>query len=382
MPATCVPQYVPRANTGLSKHGDLVFPHFWSWNQNLARVCARGGGGYFAVSVRRAGPGIQCKSLGVAGGQSKGGSETASSVGLDQGQLCNNNISGSRGRAYGPWSCILGLTRQFYGGAPPGVQLLLCLHSGGHPSLHPRKATWRSAGDGGIRAHDVIRDQPIVVKRASPNTGMCTRICTQRYCYPFRPLHLSLSSTYEELVSLSQKKQKKLLSFSAIFAVFGGRYLYYFPPFWPFSEDGVFISPCPPSAAALASPAQGLQAHFVTSVDAPREAAHLKFAAFVQVKSAFARPLQPLPPSQPSSVPCNLHRALPLPLPSHCERTSTRLPFAFSLSELGFGSVHLCWCRVAFFLCTRWVCSGYDVAEIVSFFCVLSRWARTGLGLA
>ena len=46
MLATCVPQYVPRANTGLSKHGDPVFPHFWSWNQNLARVCARGGGGY------------------------------------------------------------------------------------------------------------------------------------------------------------------------------------------------------------------------------------------------------------------------------------------------------------------------------------------------
>ena len=45
MPATCVPQYVPRANTGLSKHGDSVFPHFWSWNQNLARVSARGGGG-------------------------------------------------------------------------------------------------------------------------------------------------------------------------------------------------------------------------------------------------------------------------------------------------------------------------------------------------
>ena len=44
MPATCVPQYVPRANTGLSKHGDPVFPHFWSSNQNLARVCAKGGG--------------------------------------------------------------------------------------------------------------------------------------------------------------------------------------------------------------------------------------------------------------------------------------------------------------------------------------------------
>ena len=44
MPATCVPQNMPRANTGLSKHGDPVFAHFWSWNQNLARVCARGGG--------------------------------------------------------------------------------------------------------------------------------------------------------------------------------------------------------------------------------------------------------------------------------------------------------------------------------------------------
>ena len=44
MPATCVPQYVPRANTGLSKHGDPVSPHFWSWNQNLVRVCAGGGG--------------------------------------------------------------------------------------------------------------------------------------------------------------------------------------------------------------------------------------------------------------------------------------------------------------------------------------------------
>ena len=44
MPATCVPQYVPHANAGLSKHGDPVFPHFWSWNQNVARVCAGGGG--------------------------------------------------------------------------------------------------------------------------------------------------------------------------------------------------------------------------------------------------------------------------------------------------------------------------------------------------
>ena len=45
MPATCVPQYLAHANTGLSKHGDPVFPHFWSWNQNLARVCTGGGGG-------------------------------------------------------------------------------------------------------------------------------------------------------------------------------------------------------------------------------------------------------------------------------------------------------------------------------------------------
>ena len=45
MPATCVLQYVPRANTGLSKHGEPVFPHFWSWNQTLTDVCARGGGG-------------------------------------------------------------------------------------------------------------------------------------------------------------------------------------------------------------------------------------------------------------------------------------------------------------------------------------------------
>ena len=44
MPATCVPQYVPRANTGLSKHGDPVFPHFWSWNQNLPVFAQRGGG--------------------------------------------------------------------------------------------------------------------------------------------------------------------------------------------------------------------------------------------------------------------------------------------------------------------------------------------------
>ena len=44
MLATSVLQYVPRAYTGLCKHGDPVFPHFWSSIQNLARVCARGGG--------------------------------------------------------------------------------------------------------------------------------------------------------------------------------------------------------------------------------------------------------------------------------------------------------------------------------------------------
>ena len=58
MPATCVPQYVPRANMGLSKHGDPVFPHLWSWNQNLARVCARGGGGYLSFVLQEALVGI------------------------------------------------------------------------------------------------------------------------------------------------------------------------------------------------------------------------------------------------------------------------------------------------------------------------------------
>ena len=42
--ATCVPWYVPRSNTGLSKHSDPVFPHFCPLNQNLARVMTRGGG--------------------------------------------------------------------------------------------------------------------------------------------------------------------------------------------------------------------------------------------------------------------------------------------------------------------------------------------------
>ena len=45
MPATCVPQYVPRANTGLSKHGDPVFPHFGRGTTTWP-MFAQGGGGY------------------------------------------------------------------------------------------------------------------------------------------------------------------------------------------------------------------------------------------------------------------------------------------------------------------------------------------------
>ena len=33
----------PLPNTGLSKHGDPVFPHFCPWNQKLARVRTSGG---------------------------------------------------------------------------------------------------------------------------------------------------------------------------------------------------------------------------------------------------------------------------------------------------------------------------------------------------
>ena len=36
--ATCVPWYVPRGNTGLSKLGDPVLPHCCLLNQSLARV--------------------------------------------------------------------------------------------------------------------------------------------------------------------------------------------------------------------------------------------------------------------------------------------------------------------------------------------------------
>ena len=44
MSATCVPWYVPRGNTGLSKHGKPVFPRLCPVNQNLACVRTRGGG--------------------------------------------------------------------------------------------------------------------------------------------------------------------------------------------------------------------------------------------------------------------------------------------------------------------------------------------------
>ena len=35
----------PGPNTGLSRHGDPVFPHFCPLNQHLARVRTRGAGG-------------------------------------------------------------------------------------------------------------------------------------------------------------------------------------------------------------------------------------------------------------------------------------------------------------------------------------------------
>ena len=43
MSATCVPWYVPRGYTGLSRHGDPVFPNFGPLNQNPARVRRREG---------------------------------------------------------------------------------------------------------------------------------------------------------------------------------------------------------------------------------------------------------------------------------------------------------------------------------------------------
>ena len=43
--AMCVPWYVPHGNTGLSKHGNPVFPHFCPVNQNLSPCSDRRGGG-------------------------------------------------------------------------------------------------------------------------------------------------------------------------------------------------------------------------------------------------------------------------------------------------------------------------------------------------
>ena len=51
MSATCVPWYVPHGNTGLSKHGDPVFPHFCPLNQNLVRVRTRGGSKRHAIGL-------------------------------------------------------------------------------------------------------------------------------------------------------------------------------------------------------------------------------------------------------------------------------------------------------------------------------------------
>ena len=52
MSATCVPWYVPRGITGLSKHGDPVFPHFCPiepepglcWDKDRTRQDGGGGG--------------------------------------------------------------------------------------------------------------------------------------------------------------------------------------------------------------------------------------------------------------------------------------------------------------------------------------------------
>ena len=52
MSATCIRWYMLRGNTGLSRHGDPVFPHFCPLNQNLVRVMTWGGGGYQMVSKK------------------------------------------------------------------------------------------------------------------------------------------------------------------------------------------------------------------------------------------------------------------------------------------------------------------------------------------
>ena len=58
MSATCVPWYVPRANTGLSKHGNPVFPHLCPLNQTVARVPAQWEGGYDLCRRRGAAGGV------------------------------------------------------------------------------------------------------------------------------------------------------------------------------------------------------------------------------------------------------------------------------------------------------------------------------------
>ena len=75
MPATRVPRSVRRGNTGLSQHGDPVFPPFCPLNQNLARVWTMGGGGHlneppfalylgvFPVSQRKAPMAMSLKSF-------------------------------------------------------------------------------------------------------------------------------------------------------------------------------------------------------------------------------------------------------------------------------------------------------------------------------
>ena len=59
MSATCVPWYVPRGTTGLSKHIDALFPRFCPLNQSLARV-RTGGGGYMFFGWIALGPLASC----------------------------------------------------------------------------------------------------------------------------------------------------------------------------------------------------------------------------------------------------------------------------------------------------------------------------------
>ena len=56
MSATRVLWYVPCSNTGLSQHGDPVFPHFCPLNQDLC--WDNGGGGYCTLYWMLYMPGI------------------------------------------------------------------------------------------------------------------------------------------------------------------------------------------------------------------------------------------------------------------------------------------------------------------------------------